>query len=74
MKLKTPEIVESENAINADQLRWIRGVIVGVKTAMDAGVFVARPSMIECGGCPFAKTCAKSGGLARIRPKRIFAP
>jgi len=73
VKLKTPEVIESENACSPDQLRWIRGVIVGVKRAMDAGVFVARPSMIECGGCPFKEACAKSGGVGAAKRRTIFA-
>jgi len=73
VKLKTPEVIESENAVTAEQLAWVRGVVVGVKRAIDSGVFVARPSSIECGGCPFQEACAKSEGMARVAPRTIFA-
>jgi len=73
VKLKNPEVIESENVVTEDQLRWIRGVVVGVKRAIVAGVFVAAPSQIECGGCPFQQACAASGGMVRTSPARIFS-
>lgn len=73
VKLKSPEVIESENTVTAEQLAWVRGVVVGVKRAIDAGVFVARPSTIECGGCPFQGACAKSKGMTRVTPVQIFA-
>lgn len=72
VKLKTPDVIESENVVIDEQLAWVRGVVVGVKRAIDSGVFVARPSTIECGGCPFQKACAKSGGRALAGPRRLF--
>jgi CRISPR/Cas system-associated exonuclease Cas4 (RecB family) len=72
VKLKKPEVIESENRCTPDQLRWIRGVIAGVDRAIRTGEFVARPSTIECGGCPYESACAGSGGCARVGSKSIF--
>jgi len=72
VKLKTPDVIESENTVTAEQLAWVRGVVVGVRRAIDSGVFVARPSTIECGGCPFVAACATSTGMARTSPRTIF--
>lgn len=73
VKLKKPEVIESENLCSPDQLRWIRGLITGVDRAIRTGEFVARPSTIECGMCGYQSTCAGSGGCARIGSKRIFS-
>jgi len=73
IKLKTPDVIESENRCTPDQLRWIRGVITGVDRAIRTGEFVARPSTMECGMCPYNSACAGSGGCARIGSKRIFS-
>jgi len=73
VKLKSPEVIESENHVTEEQLRWVRGVVTGVKRAIDGGVFVATPSTIECGSCPFQEACAKSNGMARSAPRSLFA-
>jgi CRISPR/Cas system-associated exonuclease Cas4 (RecB family) len=72
VKLKKPEVIESDFQVNADQLAWARGLVTGVKKAIDAGHFHPTPSVMSCGGCPFSEACARSGGCARFGSKRIF--
>ena len=72
VKLKKPEVIESESTCAPDQLRWIRGVITGVDRAIRTGEFVARPSTIECGACPFTTACATSSGLASGKRAELF--
>lgn len=75
VKLKSPDVVESDFKVTAEQLRWIRMLIVRVKKAIDAGNYYPTPSMMNCGGCPLSKRCASSGGAFRSRsdvPRRGF--
>jgi hypothetical protein len=71
--IRMPEVIESDFQVNADQLRWIRGLIVGVRKAITAGNFYPTPSVMSCGGCPFSEACAKSGGVTPSVSKQIFA-
>jgi CRISPR/Cas system-associated exonuclease Cas4 (RecB family) len=74
VKLKRkPEVIESDFQVNADQLRWIRMLVVGVKRAIDTGNFYPTPSVMNCGGCPFAEACATSSGVARVRSRTLFS-
>ena len=73
VKLKTPEVVESDFHVDTEQLAWARMLIVGTKNAIDAGNFYPTPSVMTCGGCQFANACAKSSGSIKKSPKRIFA-
>jgi hypothetical protein len=59
--------------MNADQLRWIRMLVARAKQAIDTGNFYPTPSVMTCGGCPFAEACATSAGSARAGSTRIFA-
>jgi len=72
VKLKTPEVIESENHVTEEQLRWVRGVVTSVKRAIGGGCYVATPAITECSSCPFQEACAKSSGMARVAPKSLF--
>jgi CRISPR/Cas system-associated exonuclease Cas4 (RecB family) len=73
IKLKKPEVIESDLQVNADQLRWARGLVTGVKKAIDAELYHPTPSVMSCGGCPFAEACAKNGCFTQSVPKQIFS-
>ena len=73
VKLKKPEVIESDFKVDAGQLAWARGLVTGVKKAIDAELYHPAPSVMSCGGCPFTTACARSGSVARSVPKRIFS-
>ena len=73
VKLKKPEVIESDFQVNENQLQWARGLVTGVKKAIDAELYHPAPSVMSCGGCPFTTACARSGGSAQGKPKRIFS-
>ncbi|MBW2386670.1 MAG: PD-(D/E)XK nuclease family protein [Deltaproteobacteria bacterium] len=73
VKLKKPEVIESDFKVDAGQLAWARGLVTNVKRAIDAELYHPAPSVMSCGGCPYTAACAKSGSVARSVPKRIFS-